>query len=174
MTVFLICAAVGMIFLILSLVFGGDHDIGNHVDHSVGDHHGGDSINLFSMRSITAFLAIFGSIGALCLHYEVGQTVSIIIGALSGIAAGFFAAKLMQMTSRQQISSTQATSDFVGANGVVTTSIPTHGVGEVAMTLGGQRKYFQASSKGGDPINQNTNVKVISCAGSNLVVEVTI
>lgn len=172
MTIFLVCASIGVIFLVLSLAFGGDHDVGSHMDHSGGDHHGGDSINLFSVRSVTAFLAIFGSVGAACLYYGVGQTFSLLIGSVSGLVAGFLAARLMQVVSRQQISSTQSMSDFVGTYGVVTTSIPTHGIGEVEVTLGGQRKYFQASSRSGGDIHQNASVKVVSYAGSNLVVEV--
>lgn len=171
MTIFLVCASIGVIFLVLSLAFGGDHDVGSHMDHSMGDHHGGDSINLFSMRSVTAFLAIFGSVGAACLYYGVEQTYSILIGSVSGLAAGFLAAKLMQVVSRQQISSTQSISDFVGSEGVVTTSVPPQGVGEVTLVLRGQRKYFQSSSVDGTPIDQNVRVKVVSHAGLSLVVE---
>lgn len=171
MTIFLVCASIGVIFLVLSLAFGGDHDVGSHMDHSMGDHHGGDSINLFSMRSVTAFLAIFGSVGAACLYYGVEQTPSIAIGSVAGVIVAFATAKLMQLASKQQISSTQSISDFVGNQGIVTTSIPTQGVGEVSVTLAGQRKYFQATSVGGNPLGENTYVKVVSHSGPNLIVE---
>lgn len=172
MTVYLICASVGVIFLVLSLVFGGDHDVGTHMDHhSMGDGHGGDSINLFSVRSITAFLATLGAIGALCLYYGMGNTPSLLVGAGAGLLMAFVAAKTMQMAMKQQISSTLSISDFVGVVGTVTTPIPAEGVGEVEVVLGGQRKHFTASSQDRTPIGQNASVTVISAAGGNLVVK---
>lgn len=179
MTAFLICAGVGLIFLLISLFSGGDHDVGTHVDthfdHSL-DHHAeaGEhehSMNVLSVRSIMAFLAAFGAVGALCLHNGMSNGWSIGLGVLAGVLMALLAAKLMQLAMKQQVDSTQSISHFVGVVGIVTTPIPASGLGEVEVSSAGQRRYLTASSRSGDAIGMNKHVKVVSAAGSNLVVE---
>jgi membrane protein implicated in regulation of membrane protease activity len=173
MILFIICAVVGTVFLLISIFAGGhadmDHDFSHDHGHDSGDGH---EIRIFSFRSLTVFAASFGAVGAVCLKLGVSMMFSVIWGIVAGIIFALFAAWLMSLVSKQQTSSTVSLSDMVGLNALVKTRIPKGGVGEVSVSVKGQTKFSTARCV--DPeieILENTAVLIKASDSGLLSVE---
>jgi membrane protein implicated in regulation of membrane protease activity len=167
-TVFLGIAAVGFVFLLVSLIFGEmfDHFGDGHFDHDLG--HGGPSF--FSARILSVFVTAFGGFGAIGTHYGLGVLPSSGIGFLSGI---FFASLIWAFASflySQQASSDVKSSDLAGQTARVVVSIPTGGVGQVRCQLGEELIDKVARSVDGGAIPENTVVRVDQVLGEIVIV----
>ena len=112
-SVFLAIAAVGFLFLMISLFFG---EIFEHFDGAL-DHdldHGGPGF--FSTRIISVFITAFGGFGAIATDQGLGPLAASVIGAVSGFllaAPVYFLARFLygqQATSesRSRISSAES------------------------------------------------------------------
>ena len=99
-SVFLAIAAVGFLFLMISLFFGGifDHFDGA-LDHDLD--HGGPGF--FSTRVISVFVTAFGGFGAIATHYGFGPLPASGIGALSGVvlATPIYCSRAFSTASRR-------------------------------------------------------------------------
>src|SRR5215208_4549584 len=81
-TVFLGIAAVGFVFLMVSLFFG---EVFEHFDTSL-DHdldHGGPGF--FSPRVMSVFVTAFGGVGAVATFYKIGPVPASLLGFASGL-----------------------------------------------------------------------------------------
>ena len=172
MLVFATIGMVGFFFLIVSALFGGDHDMDHGFeaghDHDVG-HEGGPSP--FSVRIISLFLTAFGATGAIARTYSLGYPASSGLGVGAGLVVGFAGFKLIEFFMQQQASSTVAEEDLMGAVGQVSTAIPDGGVGQVGLTVKGRRVYPSARAAGGAAMEEGTQVKVVRSAGNEVFVE---
>jgi hypothetical protein len=132
-SVFLAIAAVGFLFLLISLVFG---EIFEHFDGGL-DHdvdHGGPGF--FSTRIISVFITAFGGFGAIATDQGFGTLPASAIGTVSGFllaAPVYFLAKFLY---GQQASSESRSQDLVGRVARVVVAIPAGGVGQVRCTIG--------------------------------------
>jgi membrane protein implicated in regulation of membrane protease activity len=162
--------AFGLLFLLVMLfvgdLFGGDHDFEHGVDH--GDAGGGPSF--FSARIIAAFMTAFGVGGVVGRYYLLSHPASSGVG----VAAGFVMAGLVYQFARllysQQASSELRMAGLVGRHGEVTISIPADGVGEISVTVGGERTTHIARSTDGGAIIAGTEVVVSSVLGPSVTV----
>lgn len=170
MLIFAVIGMVGFFFLLVSALFGGDQDGGveGDQDHDVG-HDAGPSP--FSLRVISMFLTGFGATGAVGMAYGLKYPLSSFLGVVMGALMGFAAFKLIQFFMRQQSSSTVADDDVVGVVGQVSVAIPKGGVGQVGLTVKGQRRYPTARAAGDATIEEGVAVKVIHSAGNTVTVE---
>ena len=110
-SVFLAIAAVGFLFLLVSLVFGEifDHfDAG--IDHDLG--HGGPGF--FSSRVLSVFITAFGCVGAIATQYGFGPVPSSAFGLISGLVFGGGVYAFARFLYQQQASSDVLSTDLVG------------------------------------------------------------
>lgn len=170
MLIFAVVGMVGFFFLLVSALFGGDHDGGvdGAADHEM-DHDAGPSP--FSLRVISMFLTGFGATGAVGMAYGLKYPISSALGVVMGVVMGYAAFKLIQFFMRQQSSSTVGDDDMVGVVGEVSVAIPKGGIGQVGLTVKGQRRYPSARATGETAIEEGVAVKVVHSAGNTVTVE---
>lgn len=165
----------GMVFTMFSLVFGGhDHsDVGHDLGHDVG--HDGDNDSqgpgVFSVRGISLLAVGFGATAFIVQYY----TNQIFVSSISGLAFGWvFAAVGMavyRVLIRQQGSSVVKSTSYIGLVGVVTTTIPANGLGEVRLTVEGETVIRTASAESGVTIPTGTPVTVTNVSGGSVTVK---
>lgn len=166
-TVFLGIAAIGFIFLLISLIFGEvfDHFGDMHLDAL---DHGGPSF--FSTRILSVFVTSFGGFGAIGIHSGLSILASSGVGFLSGI----FFAGLIYMFARflhgQQASTQVRNADLIGQPARVVVAIPAGGVGQVRCQIGEEVLDKVAQSREGASIPENTLVRVEETLGDMVIV----
>jgi len=180
MPVFLIITGVGFLFLLISALAGGDHEVGGHEfhlehDHDVGHDHeaseGGGSPSPFSMRIIAIFLTAFGAAGAIARYYSLSYTMSSLVGLGGGFVVAFITFELITFFYHQQASSTVSSSDLLNSLAEVKIEIPAAGLGQVSVLVKNQRLYFPARSKDAIKIGIGSSVKIVECPGDSVVVQ---
>jgi membrane protein implicated in regulation of membrane protease activity len=167
-SVFLGIAAVGFVFLLISLIFGEmfEHFGDGHFDHDLG--HGGPSF--FSTRILSVFITAFGGFGAIGTHYG----LSVLPSSGLGFGSGVFFASLIYAFAHflygQQASSDVKTSDMVGKAARVVVAIPAGGVGQVRCQLG--EELFDKVARAADDaaIPENTVVRIEQILGEIVIV----
>jgi membrane protein implicated in regulation of membrane protease activity len=170
-SVFLALAAVGFLFLLVALFFGG---LFEHFEFS-GDHdlgHGGPGF--FSTRILSVFITAFGGFGAVASFYGFGVLSASGVGFLSGL---FFAGLIWAFAGflySQQASSDVRVQDVVGRTARVVVAIPAGGIGQVRCQLGEQMVDKIARAAAGQAIPENTAVTVVEVLGDTVVVSETV
>ena len=180
---------VGVAFSAFSLVLGGlgahaDHDVGHDIGHDTdahdgsGDHHGGDdgaqggtlSVGMFSVRGVALLATGFGGAGFL-IYVSTGK---ILFSTASALVGGYIFAFVVLYTLKifksQQANSMISLSAAIGADGIVTISIPEDGLGEVSLVVSGTEMFKPARSVNGRPIKSGARVQVSQVSGGTLVV----
>lgn len=168
MNFFLVVGIIGFVLVMVSMFSGYDGDLS--VDHDVGHGDGGDSISVFSFRTITTFMTAFGGVGWLCMYFGKGILFSSVAGTGCGLVFGFIAWWLTSFAVKQQASSLVGGQDFVGKEAIVHIDIPVNGNGEVQIELSGQRKYMSAQTNDKDPIPNGVVVSVLKHVSGVLIV----
>ncbi len=166
--VFLSIAALGFLFLLISLIFGEifEHFGDGHFDHDLG--HGGSSF--FSVRILSVFVTAFGGFGAIGVHYGLATAPASGLGFVSGM----FFASLIYAFARflygQQASTELRAGDVVGQAARVVVAIPAGGVGQVRCRVGEELVDRTARSADGAAIAENTVVRVEQTLGEVVLV----
>jgi membrane protein implicated in regulation of membrane protease activity len=166
-TVFLAIAAVGFLFLLVSLFFG---EIFEHFDGGL-DHdvdHGGPGF--FSTRIISVFITAFGGFGAIATDQGLGPLPASGIGAASGFVLAAPVYFLARFLYDQQATSESRSQDIVGRVARVVVAIPAGGVGQVRCTIGEELIDKIARGRGPEAIAENTSVVVEEIVGETVVV----
>jgi hypothetical protein len=169
LSIFLGIAAIGFLFLLISLIFGGisDHfDAGHGFDHDLG--HGGPGF--FSSRGIAVFITTFGGFGAIGIYRGVGILPSSFIGFGGGMVMATLVYFFARFLYGQQATSTVASSDLVGRSAQVSVGIPAGGVGQVRCLVGESIVDKIARSKDGNAIALNSVVKIEEIVGESVIV----
>lgn len=153
-TAFLVVGGVGVVFLLIALVVGDLLNLG-HVDAD----------GPFSLPAICSLIGGAGFIGAIpaaLLPESMGASrvlISAVIGLAGALPIAWGAVKLSRGLNNMNTDKTLTDSDALGALGVVVTSIPANGLGEVLLTLGGQHLKYNARSH--TPLASGTPVYVV-------------
>jgi membrane protein implicated in regulation of membrane protease activity len=176
----LIYAAIGAVgflllvgMLVIGDVFGGDHDLAADHDTALDAHadHGGPGI--FSIRIMAAFLTAFGVGGVVGRYYGLSHPAASGVG----VAAGFVMATLVYQFARvlygQQASSELKMATLIGKSGEVSVAIPAGGVGQVTLSLAGERSDHLARAAGTEAVPRGTEVVITALRGDGLVVKPT-
>jgi membrane protein implicated in regulation of membrane protease activity len=165
--VFLAIAAVGFLFLLISLFFGGifDHFDGGF-DHSLD--HGGPGF--FSTRVISVFVMSFGAFGAIATHYGFDPFPASGIGFVGGLALATPIFLFARFLFSQQASSESRSGDLVGQIGRVIVGIPAGGVGQIRCRLGEELIDKVARTRQGDAVPENTTVRIEEVLGETVIV----
>jgi hypothetical protein len=126
-SVFLAIAAVGFLFLLISLVFGevlgrlgGDWD--HDADH---DLHGGPGF--FSARVLSVFVTAFGGFGAVGANYGLSTLAASGLGFASGLFFASIIYAFARFLYRQQATTEVRVSDLLGQSARVIVAIPAGG-----------------------------------------------
>ena len=167
-TVFLAIAALGFLFLLISLVFG---EIFEHFEGAGWDHdlsHGGPSF--LSVRVISVFVTAFGGFGAIGVHYGLSTLAASGLGFVSGLGFASMIYAFARFLYGQQASSDIHSTDFVGQTARVIVRIPADGVGQIRCQVGEDLVDKIARSEDGQPIPENTLVEVKQLLGEVVVV----
>jgi hypothetical protein len=166
-SIFLIIGALGLAFLVISVLFGEFFevfDIG--IDHDAGDGGGG----VFSLKVMSVFVTAFGGVSALGVYKGFGTPLSIAFG----VAGGFVMAGLVYYFGRllyaQQSSSHVTTADLVGCKAEVIVGIPEGGAGQVRCLFGESMIEKVARSRDGNPIPQHAAVLIEEVFGESVIV----
>ena len=167
-TVFLGIAAVGFLFLMVSLFFG---EVFEHFDSAL-DHdldHGGPGF--FSTRIISVFITAFGGFGAIATDQGIGPLAASAIGAVSGLLLAAPVYFLARFLYDQQATSETRSQDLVGRVARVVVAIPAGGVGQVRCTIGEELVDKIARGREQEAIAENTPVVVEEVVGETVVVK---
>ena len=164
-------AAFGLVVLLVMLVagdvFGGDHDLGHDGGLGAGDH-GGPSI--FSVRIMSSFLTAFGVGGVLARYYGLSHVAASGVGIALGVVMSSLVLQFAKLLYSQQASTEVRMSTLVGRSAEVSVSIPSGGVGQVALSVGGERSEHIARSRSGDAVPRGTEVVITGLRGDSVVV----
>src|SRR5512144_383388 len=139
-----------LVMLVAGEVFGGDHDIGAHeiaVEHGDFEHAGGPSV--FSLRIMSSFLTAFGVGGVIARYYNLSHPASSGVGVVAGIVMSSVVYQFARILYSQQASSEVHMATLVGKTAEVLVAIPAGGVGQVMLTMGGERTDQIARSADG-------------------------
>jgi membrane protein implicated in regulation of membrane protease activity len=167
-SVFTAIAAVGFLFLVVSLFFSGilEHFDGG-LDHDL--EHGGPGF--FSTRVISVFITAFGGFGAIATHYGLEPLAASSVAFVGGVALAtpiYFFARFLY---GQQATSELRSQDLVGQIGRVVVAIPSGGVGQVRCRLGEELVDKVARAKDPEAIAENASVVVEEVLGETIVVK---
>ena len=167
-SIFLIVAGVGFVFLVISFLFG---EVFEHFDGGL-DHdldHGGPGF--FSTRVMSVFVTAFGSFGAIASHYGLPPLPASAVGAASGLVFASAIYAFARFLYGQQATSEVRSADLVGQSARVVVSIPPGGVGQVRCRIGEELVDKIARAGDGEPIPENTPVRVEDVLGETVVVK---
>jgi membrane protein implicated in regulation of membrane protease activity len=163
-SVFLAIAAVGFLFLIVTLAFG---EVFEFFDHDLD--HGGPGF--FSSRVIAVFITAFGGFGAIGIEYGLSTAASSLLGVASGVVFGGMIFVFARFLYGQQASSEVRSSDLVGQSCRVVIAIPAGGLGQVRCRLGEEMIDKIARTNDGQPLPENTPVLVEEVLGETVIVK---
>lgn len=177
--IYLVCFGVGLLFTILSAIFGhlfGGHDsdvgTGGHADAGF-EHTGMPGIAPFSPTTICSFVTAFGGFGMIFSRIEATRSpwVSTPLALLGGLimsAAVFFL--FGAIFHKTQSSSESRIGTLVGRTATVITPIPAGGVGEIAYVQAGTRYTAPAREQEGGSVGNGQTVKITRIAESQFFV----
>lgn len=167
LVVFLGIAALGLLFLVVSLVFGELlEDFGLH-----GGADGGiDGHGIIDTRSVAVFVTAFGGFGAIGIQAGLGVFASSLVGLASGAVLGGAVALFGRFLYSQQASSSLSGTQLVGRTAQVTVTIPPGGVGQITCRVGEERVEKLARSREGDELKIGARVLVEEFVGDSVIV----
>ncbi|HWW01505.1 MAG TPA: NfeD family protein [Candidatus Acidoferrum sp.] len=180
MFIYTVCLVVGLLFILVSAIFG--HFIGGH-DGDVGtgghaeagfDHSGVPGISFFSPLVLACFITAFGGFGIVFSGFR--PTSNVWVSAPLSIGGGFCLAFCVlwlfnAVFSRTQSSSESHVASLAGQAASILSPIPEKGVGEIAYVQGGTRYTAPARSEGGVAIAAGQTVKITRVIGTQFYVE---
>ena len=182
MIIYIGCLALGLIFTIVSALFGhvlGGHDA--HVDIGTGGHaeagldtHGTPGLSFFSPTVLASFVTAFGAFGIVCSHIE--RTINVGVSApLSAVSGGIVAWVVFLIFNtvfkKTQSSSESQIASMPGMVAAIITPIPANGVGEIAYVQGGSRYTAPARTESGAAIAAGKSVRISRVVGTQFYVE---
>lgn len=168
MTIFLAIGAIGILFTLITFLFGEifeSFDFG-HFDHDLSH----DGPGILSGRVISIFITAFGGFGAIATAQGIGPVASSMIGVGGGVVLGGVVYFFGRFLYSQQSSSNISSDDLIGLTAQVIVHIPKGGVGQIRCIVGESMIDKIAQSEDGSPIPLNASVRVVSIAGEMVIV----
>ncbi len=137
MTTLLAIGAIGVALVLITLVVGDLLDGLLHLDALDND--------LFSISSLSAFIGAFGFGGALGLALSNSVAVTVVVGAILGVAAAWTAVWATRKLKTDEVSF--KSDSMIGHEARVITDIPEGGYGEIRLSVGGHVRKYSARSE---------------------------
>lgn len=168
LTLFLALAALGLVFLVVSLLFG---ELFEHLGLDGGPEAGGvDGHPLVDSRVASVFVTTFGGFGAIGTQAGLGVLASSLLGLASGVVLGGLVSAFGRFLYRQQATSSVSSSQLVGRTAQVIVTIPPGGVGQVSCRIGEERVEKIARSREGVELRHGMIVRIDEFAGDSAIV----
>jgi membrane protein implicated in regulation of membrane protease activity len=182
MIIYGICLVTGLLFTVVSVVFGHFFGHAGHVAGSGGHAEaGGDAsddpgMSIFSPTVIASFITAFGGFGLIFTQFP--ATSNAIVSAPLSLVGGFIIAAAMYFFFGSVFRHTQSSSEsrvtaLPGTEANVITPIPENGVGEIAYVVGGTRYTASARAENGAAVANGQTVKIVRVVGSQFYVQKT-
>jgi membrane protein implicated in regulation of membrane protease activity len=174
---FAMLTVASVLILSLSLLFGDhdgdmDHDFAHDMDHDMDhDLDGGGHMSPFSTKVVLMFTTGFGVGGFIGARYDLQWTGSILSGIGGGLILGAIGYLFLNYLYQSQSNSAVGTSSLVGMIGTVSTGIGASSAGRISLTLKSGLELHTARSTDGSVLTSGTPVRVVSIAGTTLMVE---
>ncbi|MGH7990874.1 MAG: NfeD family protein [Limisphaerales bacterium] len=180
MIIYTICLLVGLLFTVLSVLFGHFFGGTGHVTGSGGHvEAGGDSsdapgMSIFSPTLVASFVTAFGCFGLIFSQFPatgpgiISAPLSIFGGVVVAGAMYFFFGALFRHT---QSSSESRVAALVNTEATIITPISQNGVGEIAYVVGGTRYSAPARAEDGFSITNGQTVKIVRVVGAQFYVK---
>jgi membrane protein implicated in regulation of membrane protease activity len=165
--VFLAIAAIGFVFLLVSLVLG---DIFDSFGIDTGVDGGTDGHGLLDSRVISVFVTSFGGFGAIGIQMGLGIVASSLIGLGGGVVLGGLVSLFARFLYKQQSSSSVGAAQMIGRTAQVIVSIAPGSLGQVSCRVGEERIEKLARSKDNIEIKAGAMVRVEEIAGDSVIV----
>ena len=176
LTFFLVCIGIGGAALALQIAAGflgfGDHNL--HLGHhDFGAALAGEGLQLLSVRSIAAALAVFGASG-LWLDTFLPTWLAATVAVVPGFMAALGSAYLMRVLVRMESDGSLKLEEAVGATGQVYLTVPAEeqGTGLVHLPIQGRSIELRAVTRENEPLKTGASVLVISVDTDSETVEV--
>lgn len=164
-SVFLAIAAIGFLFLVVALIFGGVFDF---FEHDGDADPGGPGI--FSTRVIAVFVTAFGGFGAIATRQGASPLAASLVGLASGVVFGGAILLFARFLFSQQATSEVRTTDLLGQHARVIVAIPPNGVGQIRCRVGEELVDKIAQSRDGTAIAEHASVRVDTVLGETVIV----
>lgn len=156
-----LCAAVGGVIAVLQLalgLFGGDDgeaDLDIDVDGDAGLH-------VFSVRTVSAFLTIFGLVGWIGTLEGWSRGLTFVVAFLSGSSVLLLVALLLRMQRRLHSSGSMNAENAIGVVARVYLSIPAanSGNGKITVVAQGRTNEYAAFTRG-EALPTGSDVRVL-------------
>jgi len=183
-----VMAGVGTLIVVALLIFGGDHDVGHDadagfghdaalaVDHDVQIEHAADAAEAeggpgpVSLRTIMAFVGGWGWGGLIGLDGMSWGIMSLPFGAAMGFVMAVAVFQFMKFPHAQEATSTIGIAHMIGQEGVVLTTIPPAGTGEVRISVRATTIKSLARADSSEEIVAGSSIRVVEEIGGTLVV----
>jgi membrane protein implicated in regulation of membrane protease activity len=182
MIIYGICLVTGLIFTVVSVLFGHFFGHSGHVAGSGGNvEAGADSsdapgMSVFSPTIMASFITAFGGFGLIFTQFPATSSAAISapLSLLGGSAvAGVLFAFFRSIFRHTQGSSESHVARLIGVEANVITPIPENGVGEIAYVVGDTRYTAPARSEGGGGVANGRTVKITRIVGTQFYVQQT-
>lgn len=167
LVVFLAIAAIGFVFLLVSLVVG---DIFDSFGFDTGVDGGADGHGLLDSRVISVFVTSFGGFGAIGIQTGLSIVASSLLGLAGGVVLGGLVSLFARFLYKQQSSSSVGTEQMVGRTAQVIVSIAPGNLGQVSCRVGEERIEKLARSRDNSEIKAGAMVRVEAIAGDSVIV----
>lgn len=164
LSIFLVIAAIGFGFLLVSLILG---DLSDMLGLHVGDAGGHGFID---SRVVSVFVTAFGGFGAVGVWAGMNTLVSSLIGVAGGVTLAFVVSLFGRFLVSQQASSSVSSSQLVGRTAQVVVTIPAGGVGQVSCRIGEERLERLARASDGGELKHGTLVRIDDIGGDSIIV----
>jgi membrane protein implicated in regulation of membrane protease activity len=177
--VYVSCAAFGGVLIVASIFLGHGHDAdaGGGLDHGGAGHADSDDggfglAALLSLRFWVFALAFFGLTGLVLSALGLGGArLTVPLGAgVTGLAAGYVAARIFRTLARQSVGSVAPSSSHVGREGILLLPVARGQRGKLRMRVGATQVDLLAETDDDDPLPTGAPVLVCAMRGSVAVV----
>lgn len=164
MTVFVVCAIVGGLLVLLGLL-GSDHSVDLHADAHMEIDHGVDGggflhdLPIFSLRFWSYGLLVFGITGYILasmarLPFGLAATAAVVVGLLAGSIIVY----ALRALSKQLVSTGASIDELLGSEAVVTVAVRGETPGRIRCTLKGEIIDLLAVSDHNERMEAGTKV----------------
>ncbi|MCY4158041.1 MAG: hypothetical protein OXE92_03930 [Bacteroidetes bacterium] len=151
-TTYWISLIVGGVFVLLSLIGGGDSDLDTEIDSDLDADVSSESdigtgwVDLFSVRTIFLFAAFFGLCGVLLPLAGLGEGARLLASLTLGLVIGIGGNYLIKRVGYAHISSEVTSAELKGRTAKVVIPFDSLDVGKIVLVTKGQRIQFKARS----------------------------
>ena len=180
MIIYGICLLTGLVFTLISVLFG--HFLGGHDGHVSGSgghaEAGGDAsdapgLSIFSPTVLASFVTAFGGFGLIFTQFQ--ATDKPIVSAPLAVLCAFIVAGCIYKFLGMVFSHTQSSSEsrvgrVIGVEAIVITPIAENGVGVIANVVSGSRYTAAARSEKGIPVASGQSVRITRIVGTQFYV----